>query len=173
MIVALNKSMPEGLLAVLSGSIFMAIAANLSVPWEPVPFTFQTAVALLIAAKLGNRLGTYSLLTYLIEGCVGIPVFAGFTSGFSVILGSTGGYLLGLLLAIYVAGVLFKKASGLFEISAVVLLSLTIIFGCGYLQLCSFIGFKDAYLLGVAPFYITEILKAVAVIVSIYKLRKC
>lgn len=173
MILSLNKSRSESLLSVLSGSVFMAIAANLSVPWEPVPFTFQTTAALLIAEMLGSELGTYSLLAYLIEGSLGVPVFAGFTSGFSVIIGPTGGYLLGLLPAVYVAGILFKKSSNLLTISAVVLSFLTIVFACGYLQLCNFVGFKDAYLLGVAPFFITEMFKAIAVIISIYKSKKC
>lgn len=172
MSIIFNPIMVEKFLRVSFGSLFMAIAANLCVPWVPVPFTFQTVAVLVIAAILGAELGTWAILTYLIEGALGLPVFSKFNSGIAWILGPTGGYLLGLLPAVYVAGNLLKKTSNLLGIFAAVVSSFTIIFVCGWLHLSNIIGFQTAYQLGVAPFVITELFKAIIAVVAISRIKK-
>ena len=83
---------------------YMAIAASLialcswiSIP-SVVPFTLQTFGVFITVLLLGGRNGTMAVLTYLLLGAIGVPVFAGFSSGFGALLGNTGGYLLGFLL---------------------------------------------------------------------------
>ena len=159
------------ILSILSASIFIAIASQLSIPLEPVPFTFQTLSILIITAILGSKLGIYSVLTYLFEGCIGIPVFANLTSGIQGLLSPTGGYLFGFLPAVYIAGIFFDKSNKILNISIGTVLSLIVIFVFGYLQLSNFVGFKAAYILGVNPFIITESIKALIAILLINKIK--
>lgn len=78
---------------------FAALIAGCSwlmVP-SPVPFTLQTLGVFTALGILGGRRGTLAVLTYILLGAVGVPVFAGFSGGIGIILGSTGGYILGFL----------------------------------------------------------------------------
>ena len=72
----------------------MAVCAWITIPFA-VPFTMQTFAVMLAAAVLGTRRALLSLILYLALGTVGIPVFSGFTGGFGVLAGPTGGYLIG------------------------------------------------------------------------------
>lgn len=91
---------------ILAGTILIALAAQVSipVPGSPVPITGQTFGVLLSAGALGFRRGIASTLLYLILGTVGLPVFAHGTHGTEIILGATGGYLVGFVLAAAVVG---------------------------------------------------------------------
>lgn len=74
----------------------MAVCSWISIP-TAVPFTMQTFAVFLTVALLGGKRGTLAILVYLLVGLIGLPVFAGFYGGFSVLFTSTGGYLLGFL----------------------------------------------------------------------------
>jgi len=76
----------------------MAICAWLVVPSSP-PFTMQTMAVFLAVGLLGGRRGSLAVAVYLLLGAVGLPVFSAFQGGFGVLLGATGGYLLGFLFA--------------------------------------------------------------------------
>ena len=91
---------------ILAGTILIALAAQVSIPvaGSPVPITGQTFGVLLSAGALGFRRGIASTLLYLILGTVGLPVFAHGTHGTEIILGATGGYLVGFVLAAAVVG---------------------------------------------------------------------
>lgn len=88
--------------------IFAALIAALtligSIQVGPVPITLQTLGVLLAGAILGARNGTLAVLLYLAVGALGVPVFAGGTGGFAPFLGPTGGFLLGFILAAWIAG---------------------------------------------------------------------
>ncbi len=75
----------------------MAICSWISIP-TAVPFTLQTFAVFMAVGLLGGKLGTLAVIVYLILGSIGIPVFAGFTSGIGILFGSTGGYLFGFIL---------------------------------------------------------------------------
>ena len=77
-------------------AVIIAICSWISIP-TAVPFTLQTFGIYLSISVLGGKLGTISFLIYLALGAIGLPVFAGFKSGFAAITGPTGGYLLGFL----------------------------------------------------------------------------
>src|SRR5256885_9623717 len=88
-------------LAVL-GSLALTLSAKLQVPFYPVPMTMQSLVVLLIGLAFGWRLGTATVLLYLAEGLAGLPVFAGTPEkgiGLAYMMGPTGGYLVGFVLA--------------------------------------------------------------------------
>lgn len=78
-------------------AVIIAVCSWISIPMA-VPFTMQTFAIFCTLGLLGGKRGTISILVYLLLGAVGIPVFSGFTGGFGVLLGPTGGYIAGFLL---------------------------------------------------------------------------
>jgi len=89
------------------GSLLLAISAKVKIPFYPVPMTMQTFVVLFLGIALGPKIGLLTLSLYLFEGIFGLPVFAGTPEkgiGFTYFMGPTGGYLIGFLVATYVAG---------------------------------------------------------------------
>ena len=79
-------------------AVVIAICSWISIP-TTVPFTLQTFAVFLAVGVLGGRRGTFAVLVFILLGAVGLPVFAGFNGGLGVLLGTTGGYLLGFLLS--------------------------------------------------------------------------
>ena len=96
------------ILAIL-GSFFVAVCAQIQVPLWPVPVTGQTFAVLVVGMAFGWRLGGATLLLYLAEGAVGLPVFAKFAAGPGVLAGPTGGYIVGFVLAAGVIGYLAQR----------------------------------------------------------------
>ena len=89
---------------VLAGTALIALAARVSVPMWPVPMTLQGLAILVVGLSLGARLGAVTVLAYLAEGAMGLPVFAGGNAGLAYMAGPTGGFLLGFVAMAYVAG---------------------------------------------------------------------
>lgn len=96
---------------IVAGAALTAIAAQLrfNVPWTPVPYTGQTGAVLLVGAALGWRLGATSMLLYVVAGLLGLPVFNGGASGIEQLLGITGGYLVGFVVAAALTGWLAER----------------------------------------------------------------
>ncbi|MGD6817342.1 biotin transporter BioY [Metabacillus sp. 84] len=96
---------------VLAGmfAALMAVGANLT-SWLPflqvanVPLSMAPFFCVLAGLLLGSRLAAFSMIVYALIGAAGAPVFAGFSSGFGVILGQTGGFILSYIIAAYAAG---------------------------------------------------------------------
>jgi biotin transport system substrate-specific component len=145
------------------GSLLLTLSAKVQVPFYPVPMTMQTVVVLLIGMAFGARLGVATVALYLAEGAAGLPVFAGTPEkgiGLAYMMGPTGGYLLGFVLAAAIAGWIvegWRDAEGL--ALAVVAGSVTIYLP-GVLWLASFVGFGKAFELGLVPFLWGDLLKA-------------
>jgi biotin transport system substrate-specific component len=97
-------------IVVLGGSLLVAISAQIRfyLPFSPVPITGQTFAVLVLGALLGSRRGGLAMLAYLVEGALGLPVFAAGV-GLPVIFGPTGGYLVGFVAAAYLVGKLAEK----------------------------------------------------------------
>jgi hypothetical protein len=95
------------------GSIFIAMCSQISVPLIPIPITMQTLSVFLIASTLGPKIGMRAILLFLAEGALGVPVFANFSSELSVLLGPSGGYLLGFVPAVYSVGALLDSSNNL------------------------------------------------------------
>jgi biotin transport system substrate-specific component len=108
-------SKPSGLIydaaAIIGFSLLLGLSAQIAfhLPFSPVPVTAQTFAVLLTGGLLGSKRGSLSLLTYIAQGAVGLPVFAGGIGGVAVLLGPRGGYLLGFILAAYVIGLLVER----------------------------------------------------------------
>ena len=111
-VVFLNRfdSILKNLLIILIGSILYALSARIAIPIPPVPVTLQTLVLLTFSMAVGSRLAFLTFALYIFEGIIGIPVFAKPPfSGFYYLLGPSGGYLLGMLIASYFVGYLAEK----------------------------------------------------------------
>lgn len=79
-------------------AVLMAICSWISIP-TVIPFTLQTFAVFLAVCVLGGKRGTLSVLVFVLLGAVGVPVFAGFTGGPHVLMGNTGGYIIGFIFA--------------------------------------------------------------------------
>ena len=96
---AASGSQHRKIVAMVQIALFAAIIAICSWIQIPltVPFTLQTFAVFCTLGILGGKNGTISVLLYIILGAVGVPVFAGFSGGVGVLLGTTGGYIIGFL----------------------------------------------------------------------------
>lgn len=97
---------------VLAGILILAIAAKIRVPMWPVPITMGTFAVLGVGAAYGARLGLVTILGYLLVGALGFDVFAGSSAeaaGLSYMMGGTGGYLVGYVLAVCALGALAAR----------------------------------------------------------------
>ena len=111
-VVFLNRfdSILKNLLIIFIGSVLYALSARIAIPIPPVPVTLQTLVLLTFSMAVGSRLAFLTFALYIFEGIIGIPVFAKPPfSGFYYLLGPSGGYLLGMLIASYFVGYLAEK----------------------------------------------------------------
>lgn len=96
---------------VVAGSMLIGLAAQIAVPlpFSPVPVTGQTLAVFIVGAALGARLGALSVGLYVLEGLIGLPVFAGGASGIARLAGPTGGYLVGFIVAAALVGALAER----------------------------------------------------------------
>lgn len=160
---ARNAVLVDAALVVL-GSLLIAGMAQLRIylPFTPVPITGQTFAVLLIGAALGSRQGAAAVGLYLLQGAIGLPVFAGGGAGFAWLLGPTGGYLVGFLLAAFVVGWLAERGCdrNLRSSLPAFMAGQMIIYACGVLWLSRFTGFDGALAAGLYPFILGDLLKA-------------
>jgi biotin transport system substrate-specific component len=89
---------------VLLGTALITLAAKINVPTWPVPVTLQSFAVAALAAAFGARIGTATVIAYLIEGAFGLPVFAGASAGIPYLMGPTGGFLLGFVPMAFIIG---------------------------------------------------------------------
>ena len=152
------------LLAVI-GSALLFVSAQVQIPTQPVPFTLQSMVLLLIGAAYGPWLGAATVLLYIAEGLVGLPVFQGFQTGAQVYY--TAGYLVGFPIAAFVAGWFtlhlrsLPFSNALMTSLAAFLAADVVVFVLGFAWLANLIGAEKAWAGGVAPFLLWDALKVV------------
>ena len=163
----------KNIILVIFGTLLLTVSAKVQVPFWPVPMTMQTFVVFLIGMTYGWRLALFTLLAYLFEGAIGLPVFAK-GGGLAYLIGPTAGYLYGMFFASIVIGMLSQK--GFSNSYALCLIALIIgsiiIFALGVGYLGSIIGYDKAITAGLMPFIPSELFKialAVAIIPSLSK----
>lgn len=155
----------RALFLALAGSALIAVSAKLKVPMVPVPMTMQTLVILVIGMACGWRVGGLTLLLYLAEGAVGLPVFADTPErglGLTYMVGSTGGYLLGFLLAALVVGLLAEAGwdRTVPLTAAAMLIGNVVIYVPGLLWLGTVLGWDNPILQwGLTPFIAGDLVK--------------
>jgi biotin transport system substrate-specific component len=144
-----------------------AVAAQITIPLFPVPFTLQVLAVILSGLLLGVRHGALAQAVYVLVGAVGVPVFAGFTGGLGHIFGPTGGYLISYPIAAAVAGIAAKTVArdsrsralwfGFFWGCAG--LAVIYAFGATWLALVSGLTPTEAIVAGVGRFVIFDLIK--------------
>jgi biotin transport system substrate-specific component len=152
-------------LLVITGSLVVAALAQIRIPlpFTPVPFTGQTLGVLLVAAALGSSRGAASLALYLVEGILGLPVFAGAPLGIARLLGPTGGYLVGFIVAAFLVGALAERGMDRDwkRVLCMFAAGMAVIYLFGVAWLSRFTGLGNALVSGLWPFIPGDILKAV------------
>lgn len=152
---------------IVAGALFVAALAQVEIllPFTPVPITGQTFGVLLVGAALGSKRGAASLLSYLLMGIVGLPFFAGGAHGPTIVIGATGGYLIGFILAAYVIGLLAEHGLERNVRTSLVpfLVGTLIIYACGVAWLAFVLGsFSKAVAAGLIPFLVGDAIKLIA-----------
>jgi biotin transport system substrate-specific component len=157
----------RALLLAILGTALLTISAKLEVPFYPVPMTLQTLAVMLLGMAFGARLATATVLLYLAEGAIGLPVFAGTPErgiGLAYMMGPTGGYLAGFVLAAGLTGWLTERRHDLLTLVLAAVLGTLAIFVPGVLWLAQLIGFEQAIVHGLTPFLWGAVVKgAIAV----------
>ena len=106
---ASSKQLLRAALLAILGSALVTVCAQVNVPMVPVPMTLQTLAVLAIGGAYGSRLGAATLALYALEGAVGLPVFAQFKAGPAILMGPTGGYIIGFIAAAGLVGFLAER----------------------------------------------------------------
>ncbi|QOG23677.1 MULTISPECIES: biotin transporter BioY [Bradyrhizobium] len=145
------------------GTALMALSAKVNLPLPYVPMTLQTLVVLMIGATYGWRLGSATMIAYLAEGAMGLPVFAGPVGGIAPLVGPTAGYLFGFVGAAFVTGWLAERG---WDRSVVLLFAamavghiVILAAGFGWLAFGLGLGAAKAWQVGLAPFIAASLVK--------------
>ncbi|MCL0103527.1 biotin transporter BioY [Dehalococcoidia bacterium] len=152
-----------------------AVGAFIMIPIGAVPITMQTLFVHLSAALLGSQLGALSQLIYILAGIIGLPIFHGGVGGLGVLLGPTGGYLIGFVAGAYITGKLIemREKPGFLWIAMSCVAGLAVIYILGVIQLSVVAGLPltRAIAVGVVPFLIGDAIKIIAATFITLKLR--
>jgi biotin transport system substrate-specific component len=173
--IILNKAMCR-VFCVLIFIILTAFGAfvRIPLPFTPVPITLQTFFVMLAGALLGSGLGAFTQLSYIALGATGVPIFTGAGSGLSYLLGPTGGYLFGFLLATFWLGSAVKYCrNNLLFAFIIFCLGDFLLLSCGVIWLKVVFGyaFSKLFFIGFAPFIPGDLIKAFFAAVIYLKLK--
>ncbi len=147
-----------------SGTFIALIAAGswVSIPLPPVPLTLQTLFVLLSGIGM-KRYAVIPLGLYVLLGAAGLPVFHNGMAGLGVLLGPTGGFLLGFVPAALVAGLAYEHSSPKFRVAGLIAATgVTYLFGVAWLAYSASLTLPEAVMLGVAPFLVGDAVKILA-----------
>ena len=166
-VIGTNSNLLTKMLMVVVGSLALWASAKIQIPFYLVPMTMQTTVVFMIGMAFGWRLGGLTILLYLFEGAMGLPVFSGTPEkgiGLAYIMGPTGGYLLGFFFAAVVLGWLAEKGwdRNYFSTAIAMVLGNAIIYAVGVSWLGSIVGWDKPVLeWGMMPFLLGDAIKLV------------
>jgi biotin transport system substrate-specific component len=140
----------------------IALGSWISLPVGSIPFTLQTLFVLL-AGIIMHRYGAIPVLLSIILGALGLPLFHNGMAGIGVLLGPSGGYLIGFIFAALITGLAYEHASRILRISGLVAATAVIyLFGVAWLMYSLGLGFIPAVTTGVLPFLLGDSIKAAA-----------
>ncbi len=159
-----QRSLAERVAVLLAANLLLVACAQVRIPlsFTPVPITGQTFGVLLSGALLGRRYGTVVVMAYVLEGIVGLPVFAGWRGGIASLFGPTVGYIVGFVPAAFVAGWLMELGWGhsFAKALAGLLVANAVIYAFGLPWLAFFVGIGKTLAMGLLPFVLGDLLKA-------------
>ena len=170
-----QSKLVKNLFIALIGSILLAISAKIKIPFYPVPMTMQTLVVLIIGIGFGWKLGVATIMLYLFEGIIGLPVFSGTPEkgiGLAYFTGPTMGYLIGFLITVFLAGK-FNFDNNLIKNLLKLTFATSFIYILGMLWLGGLIGWdKPIFKLGAQPFLLAELFKILLATFAINQMKK-
>jgi len=158
----------------MSAVLMMAALSRVTIPLIPIPVTGQTLGVLLTGIMLGRKRAVAALITYIVMGLIGFPVFANGTFGLSTLMGPTGGYLLGFIPAAFIMGWLGEKGwyNGIFSSLAAILIGHLVIFTFGLIWLGHFSAWTNVFAAGLLPFLPGAVIKTFVAFALIPIIRK-
>ena len=184
--ISISKTLKIFLIVVL-GTILLTVSAKTKINFnfwgfeQTVPMTMQTFMVLFLGLAFGYKIGLATVSLYLIEGIVGLPVFANSPEkgiGIIYFTGPTMGFLIGFLVAVFFAGFLKIEKTNLeniFFIFFKLIFSVSFIYLFGLIWLSTLIGWENAYKFGAQPFLLAELFK-ILLLTALYpwiiKIRK-
>ncbi len=148
-------------LTIILGALLMTVAAKAQIPFWPVPMTLHTLAVMAFAVAFGPRIAVAIFLTYLAVGAAGLPVFSGSPQrgiGFAYMVGPTGGYLLGYLIASGLVGAL-ARGRGVIGRTGAMLVGLSVVYVIGAAWLANYVPIDQVLALGVIPFVAGDLAK--------------
>ena len=160
---ARNPGWLRQLALVLGGTVALSASSYISIPFWPVPVTMQTFAVLMVGALYGWRLGGITVLAWLLEAALGMPVLAGGKGGIAPFIGPIAGYLFAFPVGAMLMGWLAARGwNGTHPLRAfwAMLLCTTLIVLLGGAWLSALIGPAKGWQLGVLPFLIGDVLKS-------------
>lgn len=167
-----SKAYPIVLVGVFVAII--SICAWISVPMVPIPITLQTLGVFITASILGAKLGTVSIIIYILLGAVGLPVFSNFTGGFGILLSPTGGFIIGFIFTALTIGIVTSLKNSILTNTLAMLLGLLLCYLFGTLWYCIYanVDFITAVLICVVPFLLGDAIKIIVASILVTKLKK-
>ncbi|MBN8827719.1 MAG: biotin transporter BioY [Sphingobacteriia bacterium] len=168
-----SRIFSSNLTQIVMGTLLIFLCSQITIPLEPVPITLQSVSIMFIGLTYSRKNAIQSVLSYLILGALGLPVFANYSGGFHSLIGPTGGYLFGFLAAAYLMATIREKINlnNLGFMIANSLIGTVILFIFGVSWLSFFIGIEKGITLGLVPFIIPGIIKAVILALGIRYLK--
>lgn len=158
------RGLPMDIALIAAGAGLTAIAAQVAIPLWPVPVTGQTLAVLLVGSTLGALRGTLSMVLYAVLGIVGVPVFSDATHGLSIIMGPTGGYIIGFIFAAAFTGWLAQRAWDHRIVGAILSFLagtvVTFLIGLPWLAVSLHLNLEQTLQFGLYPFVVGGLVKA-------------
>ena len=156
------------LISLCSALMFIFSQMTIPLPFTAVPLTMQVFGVILISSLMPSSISPVAILIYLLLGAIGIPVFAGFSGGFTALIGPNGGYLIGFLLMSIVTSITAASKNKIVVFTgAYVGLAIDYIFGVLQLKIVTGMTLGAALAAGLYPFILKDIMMtAVAVIIA-------
>ena len=170
----LNLSIKEITLVGMCAAL-MAIFSQLSIPlpFTSVPVTLQIFGLVVLSVIVGAKIATLSIIIFVLLGSIGLPVFANFSGGFGVIVGPTGGYIIGFIIMAFLIGYASSKQNKiLLFIAAYIGVTADLLIGTLYLKIVAGMNLQSALIAGLYPFIIKDFITiAIAVLIGL-KVKK-
>lgn len=160
-----NKQLKQLIIAAELAAV-LGVLSQLTIPLGPIPLTLQTIFIGLLSSLRPVQEGLKAVGIYLLLGLIGIPVFAGFHSGFFSLIGPTGGYLFGFLAYVILTGLFLKwYGNGRWQLYVGNLLgaSVQLVLGAVWLMVYQQTSIQQAFLIGILPFILVGIIKVIFV----------
>lgn len=169
-----SSSLSLKIMTVIIGVALMALSARVQIPFWPVPMTLHTVAVMGFAVVLGPRMATSIFMAYLAAGAAGLPVFSGSPErgiGFAYMMGPTGGYLAGYLVACGLTGWL-SQGKGLIGRFGAMLAGLALVYALGMAWLALYVPAAKLLAVGLLPFLAGDLIKIGIVAVAAPALSK-